>query len=313
MEPTLRQLEYIVRLAETLNFREAAELCHVSQPSLSTQVQQLERVLGVQIFERDRRHVVVTATGRAIIARAREILVGVNDLVERARHHDRPLVGDLHLGVIPTVAPYVLPRALKQVRHEYPQLNVFLHEDITDRLVKKLRGGDLDAVLLALDVELGDLVQCPLFEDPFLLAAPEGHVLATAKELRTEDLARHQVLLLDEGHCLRRHALAICKEHGARERDNFRASSLGTLVQMVAGGLGITLVPTIAAEIEGSAAQGIVLRRFADPVPVRRIGLGWRRTSTRGDEFELLGRTIVAACGSLLSYESPREAVRERA
>lgn len=200
MRPSIRQLEYLVAVADHLNFRRAAEATHVSQPGLSAQIQQLEQTLGVKLFERDRRRVVPTDAGREAAARARHILGRVDELAESARGHRHPLTGKLRLGVIPSVAPYLLPSVLPGVREQHPELRLLLREDTTERIVDALQEGQLDVVLLALEAPLGDVHVHPLFEDPFVLAAPDGHPLARRKRVRESDLESEQVLLLEDGH-----------------------------------------------------------------------------------------------------------------
>ncbi len=200
MRPTIRQLEYLVAVADHLNFRRAAEAAHVSQPGLSAQIRQLEQTLGVQLFERDRRRVVITEAGREAAARARAILSEMDDLGEAARGFRRPLAGPLHLGVIPSVAPYLLPRVLPGVRQRHPELRLLLREDTTDRLVGALAEGKLDIALLALEAPLGDNHRQPLFVDPFVLAAPSQHRLAKHARVRESDLEGEEVLLLEDGH-----------------------------------------------------------------------------------------------------------------
>lgn len=200
MRPTLRQLEYLVAVAEHLNFRRAAERCAVTQPALSSQIAQLEKTLGVSLFERDRRRVLLTAAGEAQVTRAREILARVDDAVEAAHVHTEPLAGQLALGVIPTVAPYLLPRSLPALHAHYPDLRLRLREDHTERLVESTLRGELDVLVLALEADLGELDTYPLFEDPFRLAVPPGHPVEKRKTARETDLAGEPVLYLDDGH-----------------------------------------------------------------------------------------------------------------
>ncbi len=200
MRPSLRQLEYLVAVADTLHFRRAAESVHVSQPGLSAQIQELERLLGVRLFERDRRRVLATEAGLAAAARARRVLAEVDRLVETARGHSEPLTGTLRIGVIPTVAPYLLPRALPAIRRAFPRLRALLHEDETPRLVEQLEDGSLDVLLLAMETDLGDAERRPLFSDAFLLAVPPGHRFATRRRLRESDLHDEELLLLEDGH-----------------------------------------------------------------------------------------------------------------
>jgi LysR family hydrogen peroxide-inducible transcriptional activator len=289
IRPSVRQLEYAVALADALHFGRAARACAVTQPALSAQVAALEELLELRLFERSRRGVRQTAAGAAVIERAREILRGLDELVETARGAREPLCGALHLGVIPTLAPYLLPRWLPRVRAAWPRLRLFLHEDRTARLVAALAEGRLDLLLLALPVGRADVESFPIFDEPFLLAAPRGHALARGRgPVRESALAGEPVLLLEDGHCLRDQALAVCQQAGAREATDVRAASLGTLVQMVAGGLGVTLLPAsaVAAEVRG---RSVVVRPFRAPAPRRRIGLAWRKSSPRAAEFRELG------------------------
>lgn len=293
--PSIRQLEYLVAVAEHLNFREAARSCHVTQPALSTQLQQLEALLGVQLFERDTRRVSATPAGIALAAQAREVLGATDAMLDMASAAGAPLTGRLRLGAIPTVAPYLLPQVVQAARKAHGDLILLLTEDQTDRIVTKLHGGELDVLLLALDVDLKGAEEMQLFDDPFVLACPEGHPLATKELLAESDLDGETVLLLEEGHCLRSHALPICKSSGMTEYADFRATSLGTLLQMVAMGLGVTLLPEMAVEAESSRNQDVVFRPFDEGGPSRRIGLAWRKSSARADEFRALGDTVRGA------------------
>lgn len=289
MHPSLRQLEYLVAIADHGGFHRAAEACHVTQPGLSAQIKQLEDVLDVRLMERDRRRLLFTPAGKAIVGRARAILAATDELVETARVFTRPLAGVLRLGVIPTVAPYWLPATLPRVRERFPELKLRLLEDTTERLLDALRAGDLDLLLLALEADLGDVVTLALEQDPFVVTLPADHPLARRKRLGESDLEGETVLLLQDGHCLRDQALAVCGAAGMTEVGDFRATSLGTLVQMVATGAGITLLPESAVEVELRGSPELVTRPFRKPVPHRTIGLAWRSTSPRGEEFELLG------------------------
>ncbi len=289
--PTVRQLEYAVAVAEQKSFRRAATACGVSQPALSTQIAQLERDLGAQLFERDRRHVLITAVGEEVVARARVALGALDALVDGVTSTREPLSGRLRLGVIPTVAPYLLPRVLPAVRARHPRLRLVLREDQTARLLVELDAGRLDACLLATPVP-GDLATAELFHEDFVLAAPTGHALLARKRRREADLAGETVLLLEDGHCLRDQALSVCQPAGAREATELRGTSLATLVQMVAGGLGMTLLPETAASVlVAGARSGVGLGRFVDP-PGRTIGLVWRMSSARGREFRVLADLI---------------------
>ena len=296
--PTLRQLEYVVAVADHLHFGRAAAACLVTQPGLSTQIQQLEELLGVTIFERSRRKVLVTGEGERIVARARETLRAADELVRTAHESRRPLEGDLRLGVIPTIAPYLLPRVLPQVRARYPKLKLLLTEERTESLVRGLREGRLDLLLLALPIDGDDLASMELCKEPFVLVAPEGHRLAKRQNASQEELAAEPILLLEEGHCLRQQALELCSRVGATEYSSFRATSMTTLVQMVANGLGATLIPSLALPVE--MTKGLVARRFKRPAPTRTLGLLWRKSSGREASFRLLGELLAAHATKLV-------------
>lgn len=291
MQPTLRQLEYVVGVADHGSFHAAARACHVTQPGLSTQIQQVEALLGVQLFERDRRKVLITPAGEEIIRRAREVLAAVSHLVQAAHVHSRPFSGRLRLGVIPTVAPYLLPRVLPGVRDRYPELTFLLHEGRTADLLALLHQGKLDLLLLALEAELHGVETVALFRDPFVVAAPASHRLVSRRRVRESDLEGEQLLLLEDGHCLRDQALALCNQAGADEEADFRASSLPTLVQMVAGGSALTLLPTLALPVEGRV-ENVTVIPFREPQPYRTIGLAWRTTSPRASEYRELGELL---------------------
>jgi len=289
--PTLRQLEYLVAIADLGSFHRAARACGVSQPGLSAQIRQLEALLDLRLLERDRRRVLLTPAGHELVRRARAVLAEARGLVETANALQRPLCGTLRLGVIPTVAPYLLPRALPRVRRQHPELRLSLREAQTADLVASLARGELDVLLLALEAPLGELATRALFRDPFHVALPAGHRLAHRRRLREKDLADEPVLLLDDGHCLRAQALAVCREAGAEEQSDFRATSLGTLIEMVCGGAGVTLLPELALRSEARRA-GLAVVPFAKPEPHRTIGLAWRPTSGRAAEFALLAESI---------------------
>ncbi len=293
--PTLRQLEYFVAVAERLSFSKAAESCFVSQPSLSAQIAQLEATLGVKLFERDRRGVRPTAAGEALLAGAQETLACCDRFGQLAKSFGAPLTGPLRLGVIPTIGPYLLPKVLPSVSRSCPELRLFLREDTTARLLEQLAEGRLDLLLLAIDLELGPVVTLPLFSDPFVLAVPEGDELDRPQDASLADLKGRDILLLEEGHCLRDQALALCDSADAREMGGFRGSSLGTITQMVAGGLGITLLPELAIEREAAAVPGLRTVPFGADGPSRAVGLAWRQSSPRGDEFRALGEAMASA------------------
>lgn len=290
--PTLRQLEYVVAIADEKSFGAAASHCHVSQPGLSTQVREVERLLGLRLFERDRRGVIVTPVGEEVVERSRALLASAREMVEAARRRTAPLTGLLRLGVIPTIAPYWLPSTLPAVRREYPDLKLLLREEKTGVLLDYVQRGKIDVALLAIDVPLGDVETAFLFDDPFVLAMPAGHPLSKKKQVTEGDLENRRVLLLEDGHCLRDQAFAVCARVGADEDTDFRATSLATLVQMVAGGDGVTLLPAMAEAAMAGPVSGIVTRPFRAPAPRRRIGLVWRRGSSRAAEMKLLAKSL---------------------
>jgi LysR family hydrogen peroxide-inducible transcriptional activator len=289
--PSLRQLECFVALADHLSFRRAARTCYITQPALSLQIRELETRIGAPLFERDRRHVMLTQVGASLLPRARAALADIDAFIDAAAIHRDPLAGTLRIGVIPTIAPYVLPSATAAIRRAAPKLRLLLHEEKTPRLVELLSSGRLDVGLLALEADLGHLATWPLYSDPFLLAVRSGHRLASRKLAREQDLSSAEVLLLEDGHCLRHQALAICHRAGAHEFGDFRASSLNTLVRMIASGLGITLLPAMAIQTEVHAQDRLILlpleRRHA-----RTIGLAWRPTSPRSKTLTLLGEIL---------------------
>ena len=292
--PTIRQLQCLVAVAENLHFRRAAEACYITQPALSAQIQQLERLVGTRLFERTNRRVLPTAAGTAMAKKARDLLAQIEELTESAAAFKTPLSGILRLGIIPTIAPYLLPRALKEVHRRYPDLRLFLREDRTERLVQLQSEGLLDVLLVALESNLGDAETLPMFVDRFLLAVPARHRLRNRKRVREQDLAEEQALLLDDGHCLRDQALSVCNSAKACELGDFRASSLGTLMQMVSGGIGVTLIPEMAAATECGSDRTVKTIRFGSGGPFRTIGLAWRPSSTRKPEFRLLAEAIGA-------------------
>jgi LysR family hydrogen peroxide-inducible transcriptional activator len=287
---TFRQLEYAVALADTLGFHRAAEKANVSQPALSAQIQQAEAILGVRLFERDHRRVLLTPAGEEVVARARRILLEAEDLIGAAKRWRDPFQGRWRLGVIPTVAPYLLPEVLPAIAKAHPELRLLLREERTPVLLRDLEAGRVEAAILAEGPDLGDLERAPLAEDPFLLALPARHPLAKKAKVTLEDLHGAELLLLEDGHCLRGQALAFCGETGLREVD-FRASSLPTLMQMVAAGTGVTLLPQLCAKAERARAR-IALRAFAAPAPGRALVLAWRRGSPLAEALEAFARTL---------------------
>lgn len=290
--PTLKQLRYLAALAAHRHFGRAAAACHVSQPALTQQLQQLEERLGIRLVERARQGVLLTAIGQEIAVRARGVLAAMDDLVETAREAREPGAGPLRLGVIPTIGPYLLPGLVPRLRAALPGLRLNLREDQTARLVAGLGAGELDLLLLALPIEAPAVRTLALFDEPFLVALLKGHPLAAKSAIAERDLAGEPVLLLGEGHCLRDQALAVCRQARAEASWGVQATSLATLTAMVAGGLGITFLPQMATAGEGAHAEGLVLRPFAPPVPTRTIGLAWRAASARAKLFQAIGDLI---------------------
>ena len=274
---SLQKLQYVVAVADTLGFRRAAELCHVSQPSLSAQVRELEEALGVKLFERDRRRVLVTPAGADLVARARRVLSEAGELVEAAVRLGDPLAGSLRLGIIPTIAPYLLPEAVPAVMARFPKIKLLFREEKTEVLVASLAAGKLDAAVLALEADLGELSHAVIAQDPFVLAMPKRHALARKRAISAEDLEGETVLLLDDGHCLRGQALSYCASTQAHEA-SFRATSLSTLASMVSSGAGVTLLPQLSVPIENRRGQ-LAIRPFDEPAPCRTIALVWRSSS----------------------------------
>jgi LysR family transcriptional regulator, hydrogen peroxide-inducible genes activator len=304
---TLRQLQYALAVAETKNFRKAAQVCAVAQPSLSAQIMDLEEALGVRLFERLPRGVVVTEAGAALLVHARQMLRDAADLAATAERLRDPLSATLRVGIIPTVAPYLLPEVAKPLRSAYPRLQLLWDEERTDALLQKLSHGELDAALLALGSEgFEDLRYEVLGKEPFYLVTPPGHALAKRgkRPLRLEALDGETVLLLDDGHCFRDQALSVCRRAGAEEA-SVRATSISTLAQMVAGGVGITLLPGIALRSE-NRARSLTALSFGARAPTRTLVLAWRKTSPRDAALRLLAGTLTQQLGVLIAA-LPRE------
>jgi len=294
---SVRQLECLVAVADHGSFRKAAAALGISQPALSAQVQAAEQLLGVQVFERDRRSVLVTPAGEDIVARARVALDAVDTVGDAARRRAEPLVGSLRLGVIPTIAPYWLPALLPEVRKRFARLELILREDQTAHLLAQLGAGQLEAALVALPVP-GDFTAAAIAHEDFVVAAPRGAAILRGR-VGEKDLEAETVLLLEDGHCLRDQALAVCKRSGAVESVEVRATSLPTLVQMVAGGLGITLLPeTAAAALVHPPVEVAELKK---PVPGRTIGLVWRTSSARLRELRLLAEVLAGEAEKFLA------------
>ncbi len=291
---TLKQLRYLSALAEHRHFGRAAQACSITQPALSMQIRELEKELAAQLVERRPGEVVLTEIGHEVAARSGQLLASARDLVDFARHGRAVLSGDLTLGVIPTLAPYVLPRVLPKLQQRYPQLQVELRETQTDVLVDELSRGHLDVIMLALPVTDTDLETMRLFDDPFLLAVPAGDARSKGARITSRDIDQDRLILLEEGHCLRDQALAFCANSRRGGSMGLGATSLATVMQMVANGYGVTLVPQVAVDVEVRDDR-VKLLRFVSPQPGRTIGLAWRRTSPRKSDFIALGQIATEA------------------
>jgi LysR family hydrogen peroxide-inducible transcriptional activator len=291
---TLRQLRYLAALAEHRHFGRAADACAVSQPALSMQIRVLEKFLGADLVERRHGDVALTEIGLEVVRRGDSLLAGSRDLVDVARHHGRVLSGRLNFGIIPTLAPYVLPKVLPLLTRLHPDLRVDLRETQTDILLGELTRGTLDVVMLALPVTDPELESIKLFDDPFLLAVPADDPRADKRSVLPKDIDHERLILLEEGHCLRDQALAYCAGDRRNAGIGLGATSLATVMQMVANGFGITLVPQVAADVE-VRDERVKLLPFAPPQPGRTIGLVWRRTSPRKVDFVALGQLVTQA------------------
>ena len=290
--PSLRQLRYLAALAEHLNFRAAAAATFVTQSTLSSGLKELESVLGVQLVERDTRHVRLTQAGEEVVQRARTLLAQAEDLVEAAKTARTPMNGAVRLGVIPTIAPFVLPRVMPELRKRYPTLKLYLREDMSERVLEKLRSGELDFALIALPYDTGDLAVREMGRDEFWFVARANDPLAREKAVAVESLDPRDVVLLEEGHCLREHAVRACGRHAPWSESVVEATSLTTLLQMVEGGLGVTLLPELALKAGILNHTGLIARPFSKRVPARVLALCARPTSGRLAEMEILAKLI---------------------
>ena len=308
---TLRQLRYLEALAETKHFGHAAEACAVSQPALSMQIKELEDELKVTLIERRKSGIALTEQGEEIAARARTILASVRDLVDYGQHRDKVLSGSLKLGAIPSIAPYLLPVALPELQRRFPELNLQLRETITSTLVHELVMGDLDLILIALPIDDPGVETLYLFDDNFILALKATDENRNVKRATPSMVADERLLLLEEGHCLRDQALSFCRMLKPEVRESFGASSLATIVLMVANGFGITLLPemAIASEIHH---DDIRLLHFAPPEPKRKIGLAWRKTSPRKADFLQFAQLLRDVGPTLKNFRFPKTASTSR-
>jgi LysR family hydrogen peroxide-inducible transcriptional activator len=295
----LRSLQYFVKLADLRHFSKAAEACFVSQPTLSTQIKKLEDELGVQLVERSPRKIMLTPVGKEIAERARLVLSDVDQIRAVARRAGDPADGNLRLGLFPTLAPYVLPHVVPTIRKQYPNLRLQLAEEKTEDILRMLQQGELDAALLALPVNVEGMDVEILFEEPFVLALPGGHPLGEKSQITLADLNGSELLLLDEGHCLREHALEVCALAGAHERVDFHATSMETLRQMVAADVGITLMPMLSVKPPIAKTGNVLLKQFANPVPSRTIAMVWRSSSALSDFIRELANCFKTLPASL--------------
>ncbi|PKP82102.1 MAG: LysR family transcriptional regulator [Alphaproteobacteria bacterium HGW-Alphaproteobacteria-18] len=290
--PTLRQLQFLVALGETGSFSRAAEACHVTQPTLSAGIKELEDLFGVSLAERESRGATLTHAGEIAVARASALLADAHALVQAVTSAGALFSGPFHLGAIPTIAPFVLPQIVGQLTRRYPDLKLYLTEDRTHRLIDQLRARTLDAAFIALPWEAPGIEVMTLFDDEFLLAAPAGHPLSRKNGLSPEDLQGEDLLLLEDGHCLRDHAVSICRLKTGGGREQVAATSLGTLVNMVAGGLGVSLIPRLAADNGLALGPDVAIRSFVTPIIGRQVGIAWKSGSPREAEARTLGELV---------------------
>jgi LysR family hydrogen peroxide-inducible transcriptional activator len=292
MLPSLQQLRFLCALAEQCHFGHAAESCAVTQSTLSGGIKELEARLGITLFERSHRQVMLTPLGKEVATRAQRLLVDAEELVGLARNAQDPLSGPLRFGVIPTVGPYVLPSLLSHLGTAWPKLKLHVREASTAVLLDKLAGGELDILLVAIPYELGDVEAMEIAEDPIVVAMPRNHSLGRHKVVSCDDLTGEQLLLIEDGHCLRSHSLQACRIVNPVRNEVFQATSLRTLIQMVAAELGITLMPQIAVDSELASTRNVVIRPLSPDKPFRTLVLAWRPTSSRGVEFRMFGNLI---------------------
>jgi LysR family transcriptional regulator, hydrogen peroxide-inducible genes activator len=288
----LKDLRYLVAVADQRHFGRAAARCFVSQPTLSAQLKKLEASLGVQLIERAPNNVTLTEAGVAIVARARHIIEASDEVVALAAGQRDPLAGKLRLALLPTIGPYLLPHVTRAIRKALPRLELRLYELQTAPMLEKLHAGDLDLGILAVPVELAGLEARELYCEAFMVALPERHRLSARATVRAADLKGETLLLLEEGHCLRDQALEVCSRAGVSDAQDFRATSLETLRQMVAAGAGVTLLPELASRGAYGDARGVEVRPFARPAPVRHIGAVWRKTTPRRAAIDAVTRII---------------------
>jgi len=292
MMPSLKQLRYVCAVAEHKHFSKAAEACHVTQSTLSAAIQELESQLGVVIFERNKKSVLITPLGARLLHQARLILGNVEDFVGLAKSHDEALTGEIRLGVIPTIGPFMLPHLLAELRKSYPKLKLYLKEALSAQLLQQLQEGKLDLAILAFPYVMPDMETLSLFRDEFVLCLPPGHQLEKAKQVKQHQLQGESLLLLEEGHCLRDHALEACKLESADTDLVYQGTSLHTLVQMVANGLGVTLLPAISVAGDVLGDTHLKIKEFNNENVSRKIGMAWRKSDPRREEYLLLANFV---------------------
>lgn len=288
----LKDLRYLLAVADTGHFGRAAERCFVSQPTLSAQLKKLEEYLGVALIERQPRKALLTAAGMQIAERARRIVGASEEIVDIARTHRDPLAGRLRMALLPTIGPYLLPLVAPKLRKALPRLELMLYEYQTRPMLEKLRAGELDVGVLALPVEVDGLITRELYDESFVVATPAHHPLASRKTIRVDDLRGVTLLLLEDGHCLRDQALDVCSRIDVQEKQDFRGTSIETLRQMVAAGAGVTLLPELASHAIPGGSRQVAIRPFAKPIPVRRVGAVWRKSSVRSPAIEAVVKVI---------------------
>lgn len=292
MTPTVKQLKYLCAVAEHRHFSKAAKACFVTQSTLSASIQELESQLGAVVFERNNKTVLITPLGERLLQQARKILGDVEDFVSLARANDEPLSGEIRLGVIPTIGPFLLPPILSDLRRSYKKLKLFLKEDLSAPLAQKLQQGQLDLIIIAFPYTLHDVETLNLFKDEFLLCLPPGHQMEKLDKVKQQQLRGESLLLLEEGHCLRDHALEACNLESADTALVYQGTSLHTLVQMVANGLGVTLLPEIAIEGDVLGDTHLQLKHFTTDNVSREIGMAWRKSDPRRGDYLLLAEFI---------------------
>ena len=313
MSPSIKQLKYLCAVAEHKHFTKAADACFVTQSTLSAAIAELESQIDAKVFERNKKTVLITPLGEKLLKQARIILGDVEDFVALAKAYAEPLSGDLRLGVIPTIGPFLLPPMLSSLRRNFPKLKLFLKEEMSAQLERQLQQGQLDLIILALPYALPDMEVISLCKDEFLLCLPPGHAFENLKLVEQKQLRGESLLLLEEGHCLRDHALEACQLKAAATDIVYQGNSLHTLVQMVANGLGLTLLPamSVAADVLGDTHLSI--KHFSNENVNREIGMAWRKTDPRRDDYLLLAEHIKAHLAASAETESSKAAVKNAA